>query len=221
MHARTRLPLLSGALAYALIGVAAVPAHAATTASRVVLSKGHVDVVDVEYADGALEVHVHDETVDPGVERDPADVLFHVLPGARTTVPADAGYGFLGAPGAPVWVLPQSGDPELLFAGLATEELETGVFRDDSVQLNVLRVGGPGDYSVFTTDEFGAPSVLIDSGDAKPDVVALPVGGHQHANWAFEAEGRYSITVEVRATVAATGQRLSSGPVTYCFKVGA
>lgn len=209
---------VSAVLAAALTGlIGTVPAQAS---SRVVLDQGHVDVVDVAYEAGEFELHVHDETVEPGLERDPAEVLFRVLPGSRTAVPDDPAFAFLGAPGAPVWVLPQQENPELLFAGLSTEELEPGVFTADSVTFNLRRVEGPGRFSLFVEDTLGQPDVLFNSGDGLPDAASLPVATHQHANWAFTKAGTYKLTFRVTATLTATGQPVRSAAVTYLFKVG-
>jgi surface-anchored protein len=212
MRLRPSAALLSGALVLAL----AVPAQAAPL---VVLDKGHVDVVDVEYANSAFELHVHDETVEPGVERDPSDVLFRALPKAKTSVPDDPNYSFLGTPGSPVWVLPQVQDADLLFPGLATEEVPTGVFVDDQVSLKLCAISGPGKASVFTTDAFGAPTVLLDSGDGLPDRTDLSVGGHQHANWAFTKAGTYRLTFSVSGQLASTGQTVTSGHADFTFRV--
>jgi surface-anchored protein len=193
-----------------------VPAAATPT---VVLSQGHVDAVDVHYEDGELELHVHDETVDPSVERDPADVVFRVLPGAETTVPDDPAYSFLGSPGAPVWILPEAQNPDLLWPGLSTEEIEPGVFAGDTVTLTLWRVRGPGALSVFTTDAFGTPAVLANSGDGTPDQLTLTTGGHQHVNWGFTSTGTYKVVFQTCGTLA-DGTKVVSDPAVYTFQVG-
>jgi surface-anchored protein len=188
----------------------------------VVLSSGHVDVFDVAYEDGALELHVHDETVEPGVEREPSDVVFEVLKGAKTTVPDDPNFAFfLGKPGAPVWVLPQDNVEGLLFAGWATEEVPAGVFVNDSVKVTVHRVYGPDDFSIFQVDAFGAPSVLVDSGNGVPDSFTAPAGTHTHANWAFERPGKYLLKVSASGVLASTGARVTSDVEPYTFVVRA
>lgn len=214
MRARLRVALVAGVTT---LSMAIAPA--AQAAPLVVLDKGHVDVVDVAYEDGGLHLHIHDETVDPGVERDPADVLLRVLAPAKTTVPADPAFAFLGTPGSPVWILPQVENPDLLFAGLSTEELETGVLAGDQVTLKLCAVYGPGKVSVFTTDAFGNPTVLLNSRDGLPDTTALPVGGHQHANWSFSAAGTYRLVLSATGKLAGTGEVVSSAPVTVTFKV--
>jgi surface-anchored protein len=207
--------LVPGLAALALVA-GTVPA---TATGKVVLDQGHVDAVDIHYEDGALELHVHDDTVDPPVERDPADVVLRALPESETTVPDDPAYAFLGGAGAPVWVLPQSGDPALLFPGLSTEELAPDVFTGDSVRLTLWRVRGPGALSVFTTDAVGAPTVLADSRDGGPDHIDLATGGHIHVNWAFTKPGWYKATFLATATLA-DGTPVASDPAVYTFYVG-
>jgi surface-anchored protein len=134
-------------------------------------------------------------------------------------VPDDARYAFLGTPGATVYILPEVQDPNLLWPGLATEELQAGVFTADSIRIRVTRVLGPDGFSLFTTDPTGAPNVLVDSENGLPDAITLPVGTHAHANWAFEKAGRYRIKVEVTATLAGTGASVTSDPVWLTFQV--
>ncbi|WP_422771322.1 choice-of-anchor M domain-containing protein [Plantactinospora sp. WMMC1484] len=214
---RTRMTALTGITAAITAGllVGAVPAQAAV----VKLSQGHVDAVDVAFEDGEFEISVHDETVDPDVERDPADVIFVAKPEAAVTVPDDPAYAFLGAPGATVHILPEVQDENLLWAGLATEELESGVFVGDSVRIRFTRVNGPDGFSIFVSDPVGAPNVLVDSEDGLPDVITRPVGDHMHLNWAFERAGTYRIKVDVTGRLAATGERVTSDPVWLTFKV--
>ncbi|WP_213451384.1 choice-of-anchor M domain-containing protein [Rhizomonospora bruguierae] len=214
---RARTSTLTAVVAAMTAGMLAwgAPAQAGT----VVLSRGHVDTVDVAFENGALEISVHDETADPDVERDPADVVFVVKPEAAVTVPNDPRYRFLGAPGATVHILPEVQDENLLWAGLATEELESGVFAGDSVQIRVTRVLGPGGFSLFTTGPTGAPTVLVNSEDGLPDAITRPVGSHMHLNWAFEKAGTYRIKVEVTGILATTGKRVTSAPAWLTFQV--
>ena len=192
-----------------------VPADAAP---RVVLDQGHVDVIGIAFENGAFDVHVHDEA--HGVEYAPSEVQLVAKPGSEIAVPDDPAYGFLGAPGTSAWVLPQVQDPDLLWPGIGSEEIAPGVFSNDSLKVDVVGVSGPADVSIFTTDAFGAPTVLVDSGNGLPDRISTTAGGHLHANWAFEAAGNYQIKVRVSGTLAATGKRVTSAVATYCFKVG-
>ncbi len=192
----------------------------------VVLSEGHADAVDAAFEDGELGITIHDETVDPDVERDPANVILAVKPSAKLLVP-DARFSFLGPVGATVWVLPQDQlDAEslgVLFLGLSSEEIEPGTFVDDTVDIRFRDVRGPNGFSLFESpeDESTPPPVLVDSEDGLPDTVALPSGTHRHANWAFEAAGIYRVKVDVRGRLAGVaGQPLVSSPrATLTFAV--
>ena len=210
MRQPLRLLLGSGFLAAALLGTA-LPAQAADT---VVLSAGHVDIADIAYEDGALEIGVHDETVEPDVEREVDDVVFLVKRAARTTVPDNPAFGFLGAAGATTWILPEIQNEELLWPGIATEEIESGVFAGDTVTLAVQKVNGPGRLAVFTEDAVGNPNVLVNSADGLPDAVALDAGSHLHASWAFSKAGVYFIKVKATGTLT-DGTRVTSDPAVY------
>ncbi|MEV0903147.1 choice-of-anchor M domain-containing protein [Actinoplanes sp. NPDC049802] len=211
MRKPLRLLLGSGILAAVLLG-AAVPAQATDT---VVLSAGHVDVVDLAHEDGVLEIGVHDETVERAVD----DVVFLVKKAAKTTVPADPSFGFLGVAGKPVWILPEIPNEELLWPGIATEEIENGVFAADTVTLRFEKVTGAGRVAVFTENAVGTPNVLVNSGDGLPDALPLATGTHQHASWAFQKAGVYLVKIRATATLAATGETVTSEPALYKFVV--
>lgn len=191
----------------------------AQAAAPVQISQGHVDAVDVGYESGNLELSIHDETVTPDVERDPADVVLVAKPEAKIAVPADSSYRFLGRPGATVWVLPEVQDPNLLWAGLSTEEIEPGVFKSDSISINFKKFVGPDGVSLFTTDAGGRAVVLADSEDPCPDIIKLPAGTHQHVNWGFEKAGTYKITVQATARLASNNRKVTSDPATLTFRV--
>jgi len=179
---------------------------------------GHVDVFAVAVEDdGQFFVHVHDEATDE--ELLPGDVLLQALPESKTQVPADANFAFLGAPGADTWILPQVQDPELLWPGVGTEEIEPGVLVGDELTWSFDAIAGPGDLAVFTTDPFGVPDVLLNSADGLSDSVAVPAGAHQHANWAFSAPGRYVLEFRATGIRAADNVPIDSGPVYYHFVV--
>jgi surface-anchored protein len=206
--------------------VAVLAAVSATLAARpvlaqepVVLSVGHTDAVDIHYEDGRLSLRVKDDTVEPTREHDPADVIFQVLPGARTQVPDFPEYAFLGNPGDPIWVLPQSQDPALLWPGWRTESLSQGTFQGNRLQLTLVGVQGPGLVSVFGQNPIGQPIIQWSTHDGLPDTIPVSIPTHAHANWAFGAEGRYTLTFRADATLA-DGTAVSTGPVDYHFVVG-
>ncbi|MBB4908712.1 choice-of-anchor M domain-containing protein [Actinophytocola algeriensis] len=200
-------------VAAAVVVGAAGPASAAT-----VLSTGHVDVVDVDYAGGALTVRLLDGTVSPAVERDPADVELRVLSGAKTTVPNNAAYSFLGTPGSTVWILPQTQNASLLWPGWNSTDVAGGVFQSNTLRFRLTGVTG-GQFAIYTTS-LGNPTVLFNSRDGLPDSRSLATGAHAHANWAFSNAGTYTITFEVSGVLAASGATVSD-QASYTFTVQA
>ncbi|MDG4793268.1 choice-of-anchor M domain-containing protein [Micromonospora sp. WMMD1082] len=214
--ARGLAALIGGAVIAA--GIALAP-PAASAAEKVVLSKGHTDAVDVHYDGGVLSLKVHDDTVSPAVTRDPADVIFQVLPEAAMPIPDDPRFAFLGPAGSQIWLLPLTQNQNLLWPGWNTTTLGSGTFAGDKVRLSLVDVDGPGAVSVFTQDTFGGPLVKFRSDDGLPDAIDVPIRTHAHANWAFNAEGAYTLTFQADATLT-DGTAVSTGPVDYSFVVG-
>ncbi|MGL5930621.1 MAG: choice-of-anchor M domain-containing protein [Dermatophilaceae bacterium] len=216
---------LTAALAAVTVGTTtavAIPSLAQASdvsTSRVSLTTGHVDVVDIAWEDGEFELAVHDESVTPDVERDPDDVLLVALRGARTTVPDDPAYRFLGAAGSTVSILPQAQNPDLLWPGFSAEEIEPGTFVGDTVEARFTKLSGPDGVSVFTEGADGSPQVVADSEDSTPDVIPLTAGEHFHANVAFEKPGTYRITYQATGVLADTGARVTSAPATLVVSV--
>lgn len=193
--------------------IAALPAQAAVT-----ISQGHVDAIDVDWTGSALTLDVRDGTVTPAVDRAPADVVLNAVSASRKTVPSSAAFAFLGNPGDPVWILPQTQAAGILWPGFNTEDVPSGVLQGDNVTVRLVSVSGPADFNVYATNSFGQPTVWFDSGNGLPDSRTLTVGSHAHANWAFEAAGTYTVVFEVTAT-STSGAALSSGQQTYTFTV--
>ncbi|GGL93428.1 hypothetical protein GCM10010129_41600 [Streptomyces fumigatiscleroticus] len=214
MRAFTRALTVSGPLAAALAvaGLTATPAAAATT-----LDSGHVDVLDAEWDGADLHLHVHDEETD--TEYEPADVTLSVPAAAKV---ANPGYGFLGS-GGQIWLLPdteaEADAAGVLFPGISTEHLTTGVFADDTVTYTLVSATRNGS----ATDAF---SVYTGSGtrwfDSNPGITtyksrSFGVATHNHANWAFEQAGTYQLTFRVQGTA---GGVTESATETYTVVVG-
>lgn len=202
--------------------VTAGSAQGAPPASRqrVVLNDLHTDVIHVEYVDGALRLRTRAGEA-PYDFHDPRDVLFQlkdVDQVSRFQVPDAPEYGFLGNPGDPVWIAPETEIDELLFAGWDTESILPGVLAGDAVDLSLIEVAGPGRVELFWYQDSG-PARMFSSADPQFRTLRQSVSGHRHANWAFGAPGRYELTFEVRAT-AADGTPLAPARATYTWYVG-
>ncbi|GAA0463095.1 hypothetical protein Ade02nite_29790 [Paractinoplanes deccanensis] len=200
--------------AAAVLGLSAAPAGAAP----VTLTSGHVDVLDVDYAAGALSLSVNDGTGGSEVERDPADVVLQVPAASKITVPSGSAWSFLGAAGSTAWVLPQASTAGLLWAGWNTLEIPSGVLQGNSVTVKLASVTGPGAFSVYTVSA-GTPSTLYDSGDGLPDSRTVARNVHAHANWGFTQPGTYTVTFEVTGRLASTGATVTTGAKAFTFTV--
>ncbi|MFJ7213658.1 TIGR03773 family transporter-associated surface protein [Amycolatopsis sp. NPDC098790] len=219
---RALLAVCVAAMSFPLLAPAAHAESGPVPAARprTVLNDVHTDTVDVQYTDGrlALRTRVGNE---PHQFFAPEDVLFQLRDNdaSRIAVPDVPEYSFLGAAGTPVWVAPQVQDFSLLFAGWDTESLSAGTFAGDAIDLRLAGVAGSGALEVFQTDSFGLPLRVFSSRDGGPKSLHQAVGSHVHANWAFSALGRYTVTFEATATDTA-GHQLSSGLVDYTWYVG-
>jgi surface-anchored protein len=184
-----------------------------------VLTTGHNDV-GVNYEDGAWDLHVHAE--DLGMEYEPGGVWLKVGGSARTTVPSAPEFSFLGTAGGTIWILPAIQKPDLLFLGLGTEEIASGIFSNDTVRLALTSVDGPGDFIAYQLDAFGTPGVFFNSRDGlgASDFRTLTAGGHTHVNWAFTAPGRYRIGLQASGVLTTNHETTTSEVVTYLFDVG-
>lgn len=175
-----------------------------------VLDQGHVDPIDAAFEDDSLELSIHDESVDPDVERDHEHTILVVKSAAKVQVP-DARFSFIGPVGRTFWLLPEAQlDAEaagILWPGLAAEEIESGVFVDDNVEFRFKQLLGPNGLSLFVnpSDETSPPEVLVDSENGLPDTLTVPVGSHRHVNWAFESAGVYLLYVDVRGRLDVPG----------------
>ncbi|WP_147472603.1 choice-of-anchor M domain-containing protein [Streptomyces triticirhizae] len=214
MHAPRRSLTIAGGIAAALSCASLATASAA---APTVISTGHVDVVGVELEDGAFHVHVHDE--ENGVEYEPADVVLAALPGSAYTVPSDTCYSFLGEAGDTVYRLPQTQNPDLLWAGFSAH-IDAGVLQNDTFTLSLESVTGPGDVSVYQDGLCAADSRFFDSGDGidGADATELDAHSHVHANWAFTEPGSYTVSFTVSGTLA-DGTAVPSVTEDYTFSV--
>ncbi|MFE4415272.1 choice-of-anchor M domain-containing protein [Streptomyces sp. NPDC056821] len=213
MRAQTRALTISGSLAAALavVGLAVTPAVAAT-----MLSNGHVDVLEADWDGANLSLHVHD--ADTNTEYAPSDVTLSVPAAAKV---ANPGYAFLGT-GSKVWLLPEdqalANSRGVLFPGISTESLTTGVFANDRVTYTLVSATRDGadssEFSVYA----GNGNRWFDSntkiGTYKSK--AFGIATHNHATWAFEQPGTYKLTFKVSGTV---GGAAKSATETYTVVV--
>lgn len=214
-----------GAAALALglalgLGVAVATPAAALT----VFDQGHVDVFDVAYEAGGLHLHMAETITNPPshTEQDPANVLLRVKPTeSAVVVPTPPGsYSFLGSGGETRYVLPQTQNADLLWPGIATEEVPGGVFTNP-LRIEVVDVQGPGAVSMWQTNSFGSPTSVLEGGTYHlPGTIRQNAGAHAHYNWGFHELGEYTMSVRVVGTLADGSGTLTSETQTYNWLVG-
>ncbi len=181
------------------------------------IGSDHVDI-GIGYKPSGFDLHVHQE--DPiDMEYEPGEVVFLIGNAAATVSPGGAYSGFLGSAGTPIWVLPTSEVANLPFIGFGTEELDSADWLGN-ITLSLASVSGPGNFSLWSVDSFGSPTVFMSStdGSAAPDTLSLIPGSHAHYNLGFTAPGTYEVSFAASGTHAIDGAILS-GPATYTFEV--
>lgn len=183
-------------------------------------AKGHLEI-GIAFEDGAWDLHVHDH--DAEAEFEPDEVRFVVPKRANRKTPKEREFRFLRDAGKRIWELPQSENPNLLYLGFGTEEVEPGTFRNDRivVQLKSVESKRNGEFHLYSTDSFGEIEILMDSrkrGKRKGRVV-MGAQQERHGFWVFTRPGVYRVTFEAIATPVGANRPVR-GEATYTFRVG-
>jgi len=210
-----RVTAVVAAATATLLGLTATPAAAAT------IEIGHLDVLDVDYADGALTLDI--KTYSPANDDlSPAGTTLRLPSTSAVTVPSGSAWACLGAAGSTVYVAPQAENPNLLWAGWNTEDVPAaqGPVRMELVGVSSVPAGGR--FAIYTTNAFGAPTYRLNSNSATGCQVStwpgnISAGTHAHGNWAFSAPGTYTLSFRAAAQ---GGSGVASPTVNYTFQVG-
>ncbi|RMB82469.1 choice-of-anchor M domain-containing protein [Streptomyces shenzhenensis] len=238
MRATTRSAYVMGVLALTAAGVvsvapaghgstvtyAAPAAYAAETATsevadeRIVIDTGHVDAIAPRLVDGEFRTLFKDSRTSDVVWREPNSVIMHLTSRGKQTVPDPAdGLSFIGDAGDTFYAIPQTQDPEVLWAGWSTE-----AFQNTDIQGNFTlaldKVEGPGGLLIFEWSPFGEPMMRFDTRDGLPDAYEVPARTHEHANWVFTEEGVYRMTFTFKAQLS-SGAEVSDSQV-FTMAVG-
>ncbi|TWU43843.1 hypothetical protein Q31b_13750 [Novipirellula aureliae] len=192
---------------------------------------GHADI-GLAYEEGELELHYHFGSgaildgmpLADEVEYAPDEAYINVGMNAHSTTTADV--SFLGTTtGDPVWILPQSGTVAnaagLPFLGLASEELDSADF--STLSLSLSSFNGPGEFALWQSGNLGQPSIYWQTygGIDSSDVLAMGVGGHDHYNFGFTAQGVYDLELTAVGNLTAdAGGGSVTDTGTFRFVVG-
>ena len=213
---RTTLSLL-----FALTFVSAVwllSVQGADGLDRIRLSQDHVDL-RIQYQPGStneLELMVRDR--DRATNYATTNVVLVVREIAETPIPS--GFEQFGEPGSPLWILPASQDPGLLFLGISGEGLPSGVFAEPPA-IRLREVRGPGWFFLWQFDPSGGLNMILDSktGIGADSVVRPSLGGHGHYNWGFSSNGWYEVTFQVEGRLDGATTNLVATPNQLLFAV--
>ncbi|MEV8147401.1 TIGR03773 family transporter-associated surface protein [Arthrobacter sp. NPDC080073] len=169
------------------------------------LYAGHVDM-GPKFIDGKWTFLIHDDVAKAdanatSVWRYPDETVLHVQDEAKMTVPDDPAYAFVGAKaGEPVWVVPQTQNPDVVWLGWNTQDPEVMQSIDRGVTLSLTGVQGPGAVTTYLqSGSFGEPQVLFDSRKPDPQPAWVDVNTHTHANWVFTKPGVYLLRLTADA----------------------
>jgi putative ABC transporter-associated repeat protein len=195
------------------------PGPAPPSRHRTILHDVHTDVMDLQYVGGELKLRTRMGNA-PYEFAPASDVQFQLkdTDESRVLVP-DETFAFLGPVDSPVWIAPQGNVPPLLFAGWDTESVLPGVLAGDAVDLRLVSATGPGHVEVFQIGSQDEVVRIFSSQDPTFRTLHQLVSRHVHANWAFSALGRYTLTFEATGADP-SGRPLSTGPVSYEWYVG-
>jgi surface-anchored protein len=183
--------------------------------------RGHVDLQtvwtpDVSSGFGSLSLALNEE--EAGVVHSPSNAVVVVAEAARLSIPD--GFEVFGPVGGDLWVLPQSPDPNLPYLGFSAEDLPRDYF-GDRMEIRLLSVVGPGSFFLWQSDGFGGIQMAMNSRDGigASDRVQPLVGGHDHYNFGFTANGVHEVSFEVRGIHSASGTNVVSLPQRIRFEV--
>lgn len=195
-----------------------VAAHEEWSNEASEISVGHVDL-GPRLIDGQWRAGLRHDAETGAVWRDPNQTVLRVSDAAIMTAPDSDDYPFLAdVAGKPVYVVPQTQNPGVVWLGWNTQDPAVTATIDRGLTMRIGPVSGPGRAWLFLqSGTFGKPLLLADSG-AAPGDVWIDSGTHVHANWAFSAPGTYTATVTFLGTTTA-GEAVSAS-TTLRFAVG-
>ncbi len=222
----TTLAVVSFSWAAALNPAAATPVY---------YTSGHADLGLAAYDDAEgvdfLELHLHvhaGATVDgsplaSGAEYAPDEAIIVVPFTSQIARPADPVWAAVGVDAGEVfWYLPQTQTASVPFLGIGAEDAAGGTFDNDQLELRLLDLSGPGEFSVWQTDTWGQTNFFISTeinGRDNPTanrVTGLLTPSHGHYGWGFSLPGTYQTTFKVYGTINGVPQ---TDQGTFTFQV--
>ena len=188
--------------------------NAAEHSGREEVTHGHFDVGPVLNG-GNLTSSVKDDRTSPARHVSPGALEFVLNDAAKLNLPA--GMEDIAPAGTPVHMIGATQQQGVPWLGWSTQDPELLKQLDGPVTMSLNGFEGPGTMSTFLSGNFGsAGQKVFDSRSGGS--FQVPANTHQHSNWVFTAEGRYTVTIGWTARLK-NGQQVSSESVLH-FAVG-
>lgn len=188
--------------------------NAAEHSGREEVTHGHFDVGPVLNG-GNLTSSVKDDRTSPARHVSPGALEFVLNDAAKLNLPA--GMEDIAPAGTPVYMIGATQQQGVPWLGWSTQDPELLKQLDGPVTMSLNGFEGPGTLSTFLSGNFGsAGQKVFDSRSGGS--FQVPANTHQHSNWVFTAEGRYTVTIGWTARLK-NGQQVSSESVLH-FTVG-
>lgn len=188
--------------------------NAAEHSGREEVTHGHFDVGPVLNG-GTLTSSVKDDRTSPARHVSPGALEFVLNDAAKLNLPA--GMEDIAPAGTPVYMIGATQQQGVPWLGWSTQDPELLKQLDGPVTMSLNGFEGPGTLSTFLSGNFGsAGQKVFDSRSGGS--FQVPANTHQHSNWVFTAEGRYTVTIGWTARLK-NGQQVSSESVLH-FTVG-
>lgn len=194
-----------------------VPAAGGQGTNITLLTAEHCDflILYEPHETNGLRIVVRD--TDRRINYQTNEVALVVAESAKFNLPANTPFG---NEGDPIWILPQSQDPNLLYLGFSAERIPSGVF-SRPFNCRLKAVEGPGDFFAWQANEFGGLNVKMNSRDGigDDDRTSPIVGSHEHFNWGFTTPGVYRVTFQVDGQRVGETTNIVSEAATFTFHV--
>ncbi|WP_306515464.1 choice-of-anchor M domain-containing protein [Corynebacterium sp.] len=167
---------------------------------KVLLNRGHVDILGKRTQDG-LDIALKDDTrlaADKSVERSLEDVAFVIRDNAKRKRPeqlSDEKYDFIGAKDSEFYYLPQAQDKAILWPGYNTEAIRVQDEFDGPVSLNLVPRETPenSSWGVFIDKgSFGGDHEILADSTKQDYSIESHYSAHTHVHWAFSHPGIYT-----------------------------
>ena len=142
---------------------------------------------------------------------------------SRVAISSNPNFAFLGAPGDPIWILPQSQNVTLPYLGISAEDIPNGVFTDP-MEMELVSVEGPGNFFAWSVSGAGNPpniKYIATNGVVSSQFkIANPfIGSHEHNNWAFSTNGLYRVTFRANGRFIGDTTNTSGRDVAWAFQI--